>query len=310
MIDDLHRRRYLLAAASLPLAACSSWASGNASSEHAQFAQLENAFDGRIGVFALDTNNGAHFAYRAAERFPMNSTFKAILAGAILERSARTPGLLRQRIDYGTQDLVTYSPVAQRHLATGMTVAEACAGAVQYSDNTCANLLMKLLGGPAAVTAFARTIGDREFRLDRWETELNTAIPGDARDTTTPEAMARSLQRLVLGDALPEAQRMQLRDRLLGNTTGAERIRAGVPADWQVGDKTGSGDYGSAHDIAVLWPPRRAPVVLAVYTTRRDKNAKARSDVVAAAARIAIGAMPGQGAVSSQHLDVIHPPRA
>ncbi|MDN8127273.1 class A beta-lactamase, partial [Burkholderia multivorans] len=161
----------------------------------------------------------------------------------------------------------------------------------QYSDNTAANELMKLIGGPAAVTAYARSIGDDTFRLDRWETELNTALPGDLRDTTTPAAMAASLRVLVLGDALPAAQRAQLIEWLRGNKVGDKRIRAGVPTGWRVGDKTGTGDYGTTNDAGVLWPPSRAPIVLAVYYTQTRADAKAKDDVIATATRIAIATL-------------------
>jgi beta-lactamase class A len=180
--------------------------------------------------------------------------------------------------------------ITSKHLADGMTVAELCEATLQYSDNPAANLLMKQIGGPAAVTAYARSIGDTEFRLERWETELNSAIPGDARDTTTPSAMARSLHKLVLGDALPAAQRKQLKDWMLGNTTGATRIRAGVPAAWPVADKTGAGDYGTVNDIAVIWPPGKAPIVLAVYLTQPGKDDKIRPEFHGEVAKIVIDA--------------------
>ncbi|WP_035054882.1 class A beta-lactamase [Andreprevotia chitinilytica] len=284
-----HRRKFLLAAAAVPLmTACSSWAAKGhgPSSMQARFAKLEADLNGRLGVFAVNTANGAQLQYRADERFAFCSTFKMMLASAILARSAQVDGLLQQRIPYAQGDLVSYSPITEKHVGEGMAVADLCAAAVQYSDNTAANLLIKLLGGPAAVTAFARSIGDRVFRLDRWETALNTAIPGDPRDTTTPKAMGLSLQRLALGDALTPPLATQLQDWLRGNTTGAARIRAGVPADWQVGDKTGTGDYGSANDIGVVWPPQGAPIVIAIYTTLREKDGKARNDVIAAAARV------------------------
>ncbi|RJG12160.1 class A beta-lactamase [Pseudomonas cavernicola] len=283
------RRTFLLAAAALPFASAWAAARPDAASAHLQLQQLERAFNGRLGLFALNTGHGAQLGYRATERFPVCSTFKVLLAAAILQRSTQTPGLMQQRIQYIKRDLVSYSPISEKHLETGMTVAELCAAAVQYSDNTASNLLMKLLGGPAGVTAYARSIGDAEFRLDRWETDLNTAIPGDPRDTSTPEAMGRSVQRLALGDALQAPQREQLQTWLRGNTTGATRIRAGVPSAWQVGDKTGTGDYGTTNDIAVLWPPQRAPVVVAVYVTQQAQDAKARNDVVASAARIVVG---------------------
>lgn len=288
------RRTLLLAAASAPVAwTLPTWASDGAQRTSAEslLAALESTSGGRLGVSALNTANGAQINYRSDERFPFCSTFKVILAGAALARSTKVAGLLQQRIHYVLSDLVNYSPISRNHVADGMTVAELCAAAIQYSDNTSANLLTKLLGGPAAVTAYARSIGNSEFRLDRWETELNTALPGDVRDTATPASMAHSLQALALGDALPLAQREQLQDWMRGNTTGAKRIRAGVPAGWQVGDKTGSGDYGTANDIAVLWPPGRAPIILAVYLTQREADGKWRDDVIAAAARLVVGAL-------------------
>lgn len=283
--SSLLRRQFLLAAACLPLAARASTAPA-ADAALGQLRKLEQALDGRLGVYARDTGSGAQLAYRADERFPMCSTFKIMAAAAILARGAQESSLLERRIAYPKTELVSYSPVTEKHVGDGMTVAELCAAALQYSDNTAANLLMKILGGPAGVTAYARTIGDTTFQLERWETALNSAIPGDLRDTSTPAAMGRSLQRLALGDGLPPSQRAQLCDWLRGNTTGDARIRAGVPAGWQVGDKTGSGDYGTANDAGVLWPPERAPIVLAIYTTDHQPDAHWRNDVIAAAAKI------------------------
>jgi beta-lactamase class A len=252
----------------------------------ARLADLEKAFGGRLGVFALNTANGAQLAYRAGERFAFCSTFKVLLASAILQRSQHHPGLLQQRIHYTQGDLVNYSPISEKQVASGMSVAELCAAALQYSDNSAANLLIRQLGGLAAVTAFARSTGNADFRLDRWETELNSAIPGDPRDTATPESMVRSLQHLALGDGLQAPQRKQLVDWLKGNTTGGARIRAGVPASWPVGDKTGSGDYGTGNDLGIIWPAGRGPIVLGVYTTQREKDAAWRNDVIAEAAKI------------------------
>jgi beta-lactamase class A len=294
MSHSFNRRTFLLAAALVPLVIAGPlWAVGEPKTTtaktqvaQAKLAKLESQLQGRLGVFALNTADGTQLSHRADERFPLNSTFKLLLASAILRKSQDVPGLMQQRIKYSPSNLVTYSPVTEKHLKDGMTVAELCAAAVQYSDNTAANLLMKNLGGPGALTAFARSVGDRQFRLNRWETALNTAIPGDPRDTSTPRAIGLSLRKLVLGDGLKAPQRQQLQQWLRGNTTGDTRIRAGVPAGWQVGDKTGTGDYGTAHDVAVLWPPSGAPIVLTVYTAHGRKDAKARGDVIASAARI------------------------
>ncbi|MFV0673862.1 class A beta-lactamase [Variovorax sp. tm] len=295
MTSPIQRRTLLLAASVLPLAgACTAWSgAGSQSSAEAQLAELERASGGRLGVAGFNTGSGVRLQHRAHERFPLCSTFKLMLAAAVLERSTRDGSLLSRNLSYGKGDLIDHSPITEKHVATGMTVAAMCAATIQYSDNAAANLLLKELGGPATVTAFARGIGDQTFRLDRTEPELNTSIPGDPRDTTTPSAMSDSIQRLVLGDALGAAQRDQLKTWLLGNTTSTERFLAGVPAGWKVGDKTGSGSYGSTNDVGVLWPPAGAPIVLSVYLTFPQKDAKGRNDVIASAARIAAAALAG-----------------
>ncbi len=284
------RRSLLLALTSSPLlGACAATASNNkTAAAQARLAALETASGGRLGVYALNTGDGSVIAHRGDERFPLCSTFKLVASAAILAQQMREPDLLSQRIKYTPVEVVTYSPITEKHIADGMTVAELCAAAIQYSDNTAGNMLIKILGGPPAVTAFARSIGDQSFRLDRWETELNSAIPGDARDTTTPAAMAATVQKLVLGNTLAAPQRDQLQAWLRGNTTGATRIRAGVPAGWIVGDKTGGGDYGANNDVAVLWPPGKPPIVLALYMTQREKDAKPMNEVLAEATRVVV----------------------
>ncbi|MES2207811.1 MAG: class A beta-lactamase [Pseudomonadota bacterium] len=285
-----NRRLFLIAMASIPFStACTSWATKKPNSNVLAIESLEKLqreFRGSIGLFALDTRTNAELHHHADERFPVCSTFKVMLAAAILAKSQKMIGLMQQRIYYQQDALLEYAPITKQHIAEGMTVAELCAAAIQYSDNTAANLLMTMLGGPEAVTAYARSIGDTEFRLDRWETALNTATPGDVRDTSTPRAMGYSLQKLVLGHSLELHHREQLRDWLSGNTTGAARIKAGIPSDWKIGDKTGTGSYGIANDIAVVWPPHREPIVIAIYTRQLNKEAKARNDVIASAASI------------------------
>lgn len=292
MTQSAVRRRLLVAGAVAPFAlslrqsAAETTGLATSADSSARFAALERRYGGRLGVCVCTASGATQSGYRMNERFAFCSTFKVILASAVLARSARSPGLLDRRIRYRQRDLVAYSPISSQRVVAGMTVAELCAAALQYSDNSAANQLIKLVGGPAAVTAYARSVGDTTFRLDRWETALNTAIPGDPRDTSTPAAMTRTVSKLVLGDALPESQRTQLQTWLRGNTTGDRRIRAGVPAAWQVGDKTGTGDYGTANDVAVLWRPSREPIVLTVFHTQEVAEAKPNDAVIAAAARI------------------------
>ncbi|WP_249717758.1 class A beta-lactamase [Proteus faecis] len=267
------------------LASPTLWANTNNTIE-AQLSELEKYSQGRLGVALINTEDNSQITYRGEERFAMASTSKVMAVAAVLKESEKQAGLLDKNITIKKSDLVAYSPITEKHLVTGMSLAQLSAATLQYSDNTAMNKILDYLGGPTKVTQFARSINDVTYRLDRKEPELNTAIHGDPRDTTSPIAMARSLQALTLGDALGLSQRQQLVTWLKGNTTGDHSIKAGLPKHWTVGDKTGSGDYGTTNDIAVIWPENHAPLILVVYFTQQEKDAKNRKDIIAKAAEI------------------------
>jgi len=252
----------------------------------ARLVEIEAQSGGRLGVSIVDTASGLHAGLRADERFPMCSTFKLLAAGAVLARVDRGEENLQRRIVYSQSELVPNSPATSRHTrertgSAGMSIAELCKAAITLSDNTAANLLLQSFGGPAALTAFARSLGDGMTRLDRNEPTLNEAAPGDPRDTTTPNAMLGNLRALVMGEQLSSTSRVQLLAWLAANETGGARIRARLPKDWGVGDKTGTGDHGTANDVAILWPPGRGPILVAVYLTGTAGNA-ARSNAAIA----------------------------
>lgn len=267
------------------LASPTLWANTNNTIE-AQLSELEKYSQGRLGVALINTKDNSQITYRGEERFAMASTSKVMAVAAVLKESEKQARLLDKNIMIKKSDLVAYSPITEKHLVTGMSLAQLSAATLQYSDNTAMNKILDYLGGPTKVTQFARSINDVTYRLDRKEPELNTAIHGDPRDTTSPIAMARSLQALTLGDALGLSQRQQLVIWLKGNTTGDHSIKAGLPKHWTVGDKTGSGDYGTTNDIAVIWPENHAPLILVVYFTQQEKDAKNRKDIIAKAAEI------------------------
>ncbi|MFG3605741.1 class A beta-lactamase [Streptomyces sp. NPDC047928] len=256
---------------------------------------LEEEHGARLGVYAHDTGTGRTVAYRANERFPMCSTFKTLGAAAVLRDLDRDGEFLARRVHYTEQFAkdAGWAPVTGReeNVAAGMTVAELCACSITHSDNAAANLLLRELGGPTAVTRFARSVGDPVTRLDRWEPELNSAEPWRVTDTTTPRAIGRTYGRLVLGDALAPADRDRLTGWLLANTTSVARFRAGLPADWALADKTGGGSYGTNNDVGVTWPPGRQPLVLAVLTTKPDAAAAADNPLVAKAAALLADAL-------------------
>jgi beta-lactamase class A len=233
----------------------------------ARISAIEARLGGRLGVASLDTRSGKHLEHRASERFPMCSTFKFLLVADTFARVDAHLEHLTRFVHYTKSDLLDYAPVTKTHVNEGgMTISALCAAAIEYSDNTAANLLLHAVGGPAAVTQYVRSLGDSVTRLDRNEPSLNSAILGDVRDTTSPSAMLRDMKIILLENhALSEDSRRQLEAWLAANTTGNTSLRAGLPSTWHVGDKTGSGHNGATNDIAICRPPNRAPILIAAY---------------------------------------------
>jgi beta-lactamase class A len=245
-----------------------------------RIAAIEGQAGGRLGVAVLDAGSSARLLHRADERFPMCSTFKLLACAATLKRGDEGKERLDRMIAFGPSDLLDYAPVAKAHVAGGgMPLADLCAAAIDWSDNTAANLILGAIGGPSGFTSFARSLGDAETRLDRNEPSLNESAPGDERDTTTPLAMAEDLRIVLLGDVLTEASRQQLETWLVNDKVGDKRLRAGLPPSWRIGDKTGSGDHGTANTIGIIRPPGRSPLLAAVYYTGSDAPMEARNAV-------------------------------
>ena len=255
-----------------------------------EFASLEKRHPGsRIGVAAIDPGQNKEVEYRAKERFLMCSTFKVLAVAAVLKRVDAKKEKLDRFVPYTEAQLLEYAPVTRAHVKEGgMTLDALCAAAITQSDNTAANLLLETIGGPKGVTDFARNLGDEFTRLDRMEPELNMATPGDDRDTTTPAAMGKDLQRLLTSDVLSPKARTHLEGWMVANETGSKMIRASVPADWRVGDKTGRSGKGASNDIAILRPPSGGPFFVAVYVDAPKESSDERDSLVAEAAKIAI----------------------
>ncbi len=282
---DFHHGLLLALTAAVPLSACAHQKNSGPSALE-PWAAIEAGAAGRLGVAVLDTGNGRLAGHRLDERFPMCSTFKWLAAAAVLARVDAGQERLDRRIHYGREQLVTYSPATAPHAGRdGMTVAALCEAAITLSDNTAGNLLLDSFGGPAALTRYARSLGDAMTRLDRRETELNEATPGDPRDTTTPRSMALLLRSAVLGDALTPASRAQLVQWLQATRTNTKRLGAGLPEGWRLGSKTGSGAHGTTNDVGVYWPPGRAPIVVAAYLTETSAPEAVRNGALAQVAQ-------------------------
>jgi beta-lactamase class A len=287
----MHRRAFLLTGLHTVLVAPAAIGgvtqSGRQTPGVADLEDIERRLRGRLGVAALDVASGRRLTLREHERFPMCSTFKWLLAAQVLARVDAGQEQLDRTIAYDDRDLLDYAPITRARVAAGaMPVEDLCDAIVRHSDNTAANLLLATVGGPAGLTAYCRTIGDTVTRLDRMEPDLNSALPGDPRDTTTPSAMVSSLRSVLLGDLLSAASRERLIRWLVGNTTGDAKLRAGLPDSWRIGDKTGMGANGATNDVAIAWPRADKPVLIASYLTGTDAPVGDRNAALADVARV------------------------
>lgn len=259
-----------------------SFAPALANAEQSQLGEIEKPSRARIGVLAIDSQTGRRIEHRANERFLMCSTFKLLAAAAVLQRVDRGDETLDRFVHYTQADILEYAPVTKQHLSEGgMKLGALCEAAIEQSDNTAGNLLLQAIGGPGGLTKFARSLGDETTRLDRIEPDLNVSKEGDERDTTSPAAMCNDLVRLLTTDFLSEKSRALLQDWVLKNETGSTLIRAGVPKDWRVGDKTGRNGRDQTNDVAVLYPPNGAPIFVAICVVAPSLSEESRSEVIA-----------------------------
>lgn len=294
----VNRRQWMggvVALGGLGLVAPRAWAADGFAGLPATFARIEAERGGRLGVAVLDTGSGRKAGHRVDERFPMGSTFKTLASAAILARVDAGKESLQRRIRFSRADLVTYSPVTEKNVGgEGMTLAALCEATITTSDNTAGNLLLNALGGPAALTAWLRSLGDNVTRLDRMETALNEARPDDPRDTTSPSAMAADIHALTLGEALSPGSRQQLIRWLRDNKTGDARLRARLPAGWTAAEKTGTSGNNTSNDVGLLFPPGgRAPIVVAAYLTQGAAKGAIRDAALADVGAAVAAALAG-----------------
>jgi beta-lactamase class A len=283
MKGQLNRRGLLVGAAAM---VCVGGAALAAAGTNPKLAALEKREGGRLGVSAWDTASGKRIQHRGDERFGMCSVFKFLAAGAILKRVDQGIEHLDRRIEYGESDLLEYAPVAREHVKEGgLSLGEMCAAAVQWSDNTAANAILKVLGGPQAVTSFIRSTGDQVTRLDNIETALNVVAPGEVHDTTTAASMVGLLNSVVLGNVLSPDSRARLEGWMVDAKVGEHRLPAGLPIGWRIAHKTGTWS-DQTNDVGIIWPPNRAPIIVAALYNRSGTRAMQREKVLAEVARI------------------------
>lgn len=242
----------------------------------------ETALSARLGAAVLDTATGQLWRYHADERFPLLSTHKVFSCAALLAKVDKGEASLDRRVVILATDIVPYSPITQNRIAPdAMSLSELCGAALGVSDNTAANFVLAAIGGPGGVTALFRALGDETSRLDRTETDLNEALPGDPRDTTTPASAVADLDKILLGGTLKPVSRERLTQWMIGDRVAGPLLRAALPEDWRIADKTGAGERGSRGIVAVIWPPNRPPLVAAIYLTDTAAPIEARNAAIA-----------------------------
>lgn len=281
------RRTFLAATSGLVLSGPAAFASAGGDLTK-QIQAIRDRIGGRLGLHVLDTQTGRRWRFDDDSRYAMASTFKMLLAASVLQRADLGTLSLDQQVKLQAGDMLSHAPVTSKYLERGapMTVRELCAAVVEVSDNPAANLLLKMIDGPTGLTRFFRSLGDRETRLDRYELELNSNLPNDPRDTTTPRAMVHSMEQVLTKDALSPAARELLLGWMINSSTGLKMFRHGLPTDWKVGDKTGRGANGAVNDLVVAWPPDRKPILVALYLSDSSQSAAELSAAHAEIGRI------------------------
>jgi beta-lactamase class A len=302
MVHELSRRAFLSGLSAAVLSCISDRAPSRSADRDARdlLAELEGRIGGRLGVCVIDPSGRVLLARRDAERFALCSTFKWALAAKVFAEVDRGNLALNQELAFTEKDLLEYAPVTRAQVTRAqvgrgqMTIEELAMAAVSVSDNTAANLLLDRIGGPARLTQFLREHGDGVTRLDRNEPTLNTNEPGDPRDTTTPQAMAGLMRTLLLGEVLSTQSRERLLSYMLTSPTGKDRLRAGFPKSYRVADKTGTGGNGAVNDVAVVWPPNHAPLVVACYMSESHSALPTLVSGHAEVGRLVVRSVDGQ----------------
>lgn len=280
-------RRHLIARAGAGALACAflpltrAYAVEQAADLEKAFAGIEKGIGGRLGIAMYDTGTGLRAARNGDERFPMCSTYKLLAVAAVLKRVDDGEETLSRKIPVPASAILKYAPVTEKHAGGSMTLSDLCAAAMVWSDNTAANLILENLGGPEAATAFVRTLGDTVTRIDRMEPQANSFEPGEIKDTTTPNAMLGALDRLFVADALTPLSKDRLTEWFVASETGKDRLRAGFPLTWRVGDRTGTGPMGTSNDVAIAWPAGGDPILIAAYLTGSKADGDARDAALA-----------------------------
>lgn len=248
------------------------------------FSKIESDYGVKLGVYAFDTETNKEVVYNADNRFTYCSTFKALMAGEILKKYQLDQ--LKQVIKYTQKDVLSYAPVTKDHVDKGMSIEEICNAAIRFSDNTAANLLLNLIGGPSGFKSALNQLGDNVTEPARIEPELNNPTTGDIRDTSTPRQLAIDLKEYTTGNILTDDKKKILIDWMSGNATGDKLIRAGAPQDWMVADKSGSGSYGIRNDIAIVMPPNKKPIFVAILSSKNVQDAKSDDKPISEASKV------------------------
>ncbi|KTT83107.1 BlaZ-like penicillin-hydrolyzing class A beta-lactamase [Mammaliicoccus sciuri] len=277
------KKLIIMIASILLLSACST-----ADATTQDLKKVEDKYDANIGVYALNTATDEEITFNEDKRFAYASTFKAVSSAMLLEKTPHNE--LNNKVHVSKEDIVPYSPVLEKFINKDITIKKLIEATMLYSDNTANNMIIEELGGYKEVNKRLKSLDDKTTKPSRMEPELNIYDPKSNRDTSTPQAFGKTLNKLINDGRLSKENKAFLIDLMINNKSGDTLIKKGAPKNFKVADKSGQAiTYASRNDVAFVYPKGESkPIVLVIFTNKEGKTDKPNDKVVSETAKVVL----------------------
>lgn len=277
------KKLILMIASILLLSACNT-----ADATTQDLKKVEDKYDANIGVYALNTATDEEITFNEDKRFAYASTFKALSSAMLLEKTPHNK--LNKKVHVSKEDIVPYSPVLEKFINKDITIKKLIEATMLYSDNTANNMIIEELGGYKEVNKRLKSLDDKTTKPSRMEPELNNYNPKNNKDTSTPQAFGKTLNKLINDGRLSKENKTFLIDLMINNKSGDTLIKKGAPKNFKVADKSGQAiTYASRNDVAFVYPKGESkPIVLVIFTNKEGKTDKPNDKVVSETAKVVL----------------------